>query len=99
VEESFAPVRSLVVFDTIEEALTLANDTTYGLGASVFGSSNEARYVAIRLDAARVMINESPLYGDDTLPLGGVKDSGLNGAMDKIEEMTYVKRVHVGSKG
>lgn len=99
VEESFAPVRSLVVFDTIEEALTLANDTTYGLGASVFGSSDEARYVAIRLDAARVMINESPLYGDDTLPLGGVKDSGLNGAMDKIEEMTYVKRVHVGSKG
>lgn len=96
VEESFAPVRSLVVFDTLEEALTLANDTTYGLGASVFGSADEARQVAIGLDAARVMINESPLYGDDTLPLGGIKDSGLNGAMDKIEEMTYVKRIHVG---
>jgi len=96
VEESFAPVRSLVVFDTIEEALALANDTVYGLGGSVFGAPEQAKEIAIGLDAARVMINEGPLYGDDTLPLGGIKDSGLNGAMDKIEEMTYVKRIHVG---
>jgi len=96
IEESFAPVRSLVVFDTMEEALALANDTTYGLGGSVFGSPDQARQIAVGLDAARVMINESPLYGDDTLPLGGIKDSGLDGAMDKIEEMTYVKRIHVG---
>jgi acyl-CoA reductase-like NAD-dependent aldehyde dehydrogenase len=96
VEESFAPLRSLVVFDTVDEALALANDTVYGLGGSVFGAPEEAKDVAIGLDAARVMINESPLYGDDTLPIGGIKDSGINGAMDKIEEMTYVKRIHVG---
>jgi acyl-CoA reductase-like NAD-dependent aldehyde dehydrogenase len=97
VEESFAPVRSLVVFADLEEAVLLANDTHYGLGASIFGPVAQAQELARRLEVGRVMINENPLYGDPWLPVGGVKDSGLYGATDKIEEVTYVKRVHVAA--
>jgi acyl-CoA reductase-like NAD-dependent aldehyde dehydrogenase len=96
-EESFAPVRSLVVFDTLEEAVALANDSAYGLGASIFGDPERAAPIARRLAAGRVVINEGPLYGDWALPIGGIRDSGLNGSTDKIEEMAYTKRVHLAT--
>ncbi|HLN58686.1 MAG TPA: aldehyde dehydrogenase family protein, partial [Thermoanaerobaculia bacterium] len=97
IEESFAPVRSFIVFDTVEEAVALANDGPYGLGASIFGEREQAMAIARRLAAGRVMINEGPLYGDYSLPIGGIRDSGLNGSTDKIEEMTYIKRVHLAT--
>ena len=96
-EESFAPVRSFVVFDTVEEAVVLANDSAYGLGASIFGDPERAASIARQLAAGRVVINEGPLYGDWALPIGGIRDSGLNGSTDKIEEMAYTKRVHVAT--
>lgn len=96
VEESFAPVRSLVVFDTVEEAVWLANDGHYALGAALFGPEEVALAMAREIDAGRIIINESPLYGDIYLPVGGVRDSGLYGATDKITEVTYVKRIHIG---
>jgi acyl-CoA reductase-like NAD-dependent aldehyde dehydrogenase len=96
-EESFAPVRSFVVFDTLEEAVALANDSPYGLGASLFGDPEQAAPIARRLAAGRVMINEGPLYSDYSLPIGGIRDSGLTGSTDKIEEMAYTKRVHLAS--
>lgn len=94
IEECFAPVRSFVVFDTIDEAVALANDSPYGLGASIFGDSDLAAAMGRQLAAGRVLINEGPLYSDFSLPIGGIRDSGLNGSSDKIEEMTYVKRIH-----
>ncbi|HLN93565.1 MAG TPA: aldehyde dehydrogenase family protein [Thermoanaerobaculia bacterium] len=97
IEESFAPVRSFIVFETVEEAVALANDGPYGLGASIFGEREQAMAIARRLAAGRVMINEGPLYGDYSLPIGGIRDSGLNGSTDKIEEMTYIKRVHLAT--
>jgi acyl-CoA reductase-like NAD-dependent aldehyde dehydrogenase len=97
-EESFAPVRSFVAFDTAEEAVTLGNDTPYGLGASLFGDPEEAASIARRLAVGRVVINEGPLYSDYSLPIGGIRDSGLNGSTDKIEEMVYVKRIHVATR-
>lgn len=95
-EESFAPVRSMVVFDTQEEAVRLATDSHFGLGAAVFGPETVALDIAGKISAGRVLINESPLYGDVHFPIGGVKDSGLYGATHKIEEMTYAKRLHLG---
>jgi acyl-CoA reductase-like NAD-dependent aldehyde dehydrogenase len=95
-EESFAPLRSLVAYDREEEALALANDCSYGLGASIFGPAEAAQRVAAQLEAGRIMINESPLYGDPYLPIGGIKDSGLYGSTHKIQELVYMKRVHVG---
>jgi acyl-CoA reductase-like NAD-dependent aldehyde dehydrogenase len=97
IEESFAPVRSFVVFDSVEEAVALANDSAYGLGASIFGDPEPAGSIARQLAAGRVIINEGPLYGDWALPIGGIRDSGLNGSTDKIEEMAYTKRVHLAS--
>jgi len=43
------------------------------------------------------MINEGPLYGDIWLPIGGIRDSGLNGSTDKLEEMAYIKRIHLAT--
>jgi acyl-CoA reductase-like NAD-dependent aldehyde dehydrogenase len=86
-----------VVFDTVEEAVALANDSPYGLGASVFGDSEEAAAIGRRLAAGRIMINEGPLYSDYTLPIGGIRDSGLYGSTDKIEEMAYTKRLHLAT--
>ncbi len=97
IEESFAPVRSFVVFDTVEQAVALANDSPYGLGASVFGEPEQAAAIGRRLAAGRIMINEGPLYSDYSLPIGGIRDSGLNGSTDKIEEMAYIKRVHLAT--
>jgi acyl-CoA reductase-like NAD-dependent aldehyde dehydrogenase len=96
-EEAFAPVRSFVVFDTVEEAVALANDGPYGLGASVFGEPEEAAAIGRRLAAGRIMINEGPLYSDISLPIGGIRDSGLYGSTDKIEEMAYTKRLHLAT--
>ncbi len=96
-EEAFAPVRSFVVFDTFEEAVSLANDGPYGLGASVFGEPAAAAAIGQDLAAGRVMINEGPLYGDIWLPIGGIRDSGLNGSTDKLEEMAYIKRIHLAT--
>src|SRR5574342_95302 len=97
IEESFAPVRSFVVFDTVEEAVALANDGPYGLGASIFGEPEQAAAIGRRLAAGRVMINEGPLYSDYALPVGGIRDSGLYGSTDKIEEMAYTKRLHLAT--
>lgn len=96
-EEAFAPVRSFVVFDTADEAMALANDGTYGLGASIFGEPEQAAAIGRDLAAGRVMINEGPLYSDYTLPIGGIRDSGLYGSTDKIEEMAYTKRLHLAT--
>ncbi len=96
-EEAFAPVRSFVVFDTVDEAVALANDGTYGLGASIFGEREQAAAIGRDLAAGRVMINEGPLYSDYTLPIGGIRDSGLYGSTDKIEEMAYTKRIHLAT--
>lgn len=52
--------------------------------------------IALRLAAGRVMINEGPLYGDYSLPIGGIRDRGLNGTTDKIEEMAYINKASPG---
>lgn len=96
VEEAFAPLRSLVVFDGDDQCLALANDSAYGLAGSIFGPVDRAVALARRLEAARVAVNESPLFADPHLPLGGIKDSGLRGSLHKVAELTYVKRIHVG---
>jgi acyl-CoA reductase-like NAD-dependent aldehyde dehydrogenase len=96
-EECFAPLRSLVVFDSDDDAVALASDTPYGLGASLFGSEDRCLAIARHLDVGRVIINEDPLCDAIRLPFGGVKDSGLYGATHKIEELTYAKLVHLGA--
>ena len=78
-EETFGPVLPIVVVDTEEEALRLANDTRFGLGASVWTRDKQrGEDLARRLDAGAVMINESSMaYGALEVPFGGWKESGV----------------------
>jgi acyl-CoA reductase-like NAD-dependent aldehyde dehydrogenase len=92
-QESFAPLRGLVLAEDPRDALALANDTPYALGAAVFGAGEE---VVAGLRAARVLVDEGPLYQDAHLVVGGVGDSGFAGARPKIEQMVWARRVHRG---
>jgi acyl-CoA reductase-like NAD-dependent aldehyde dehydrogenase len=61
-EETFGPILPVMAFDTIDEAVALANDSVFGLSAAVFaGNEQEAEHVARRLDAGAVSINDSTL--------------------------------------
>jgi acyl-CoA reductase-like NAD-dependent aldehyde dehydrogenase len=93
--EIFAPIRGLVLVRGIDDAIELARDTQFGIGASVFGGSS-ADHERIRrsLRVARILINESPLYQDAQLVVGGIRDSGYGGARPKIEQLVYARRVH-----
>jgi gamma-glutamyl-gamma-aminobutyraldehyde dehydrogenase len=91
-EEIFGPVMSVIRFEAEEEAIRLANDSAYGLQASVWSSNlNRAHRVARALRAGTVHVNQ---YDEDdiTVPFGGVKQSG-NGrdkslhAFDKVTEL------------
>jgi acyl-CoA reductase-like NAD-dependent aldehyde dehydrogenase len=95
-EESFGPVRSLVLARDEDEAVALANETRFGLGAAVFGGGEG---VAARLRGARIVVEEGPLYQDPHLVVGGVGDSGLGGARPKLEQLVYARRVHRGGGG
>ncbi|WCE09049.1 aldehyde dehydrogenase family protein [Pseudomonas sp. JBR1] len=76
-EEIFGPVGTVIVFDTEAEAIALANDSSYGLAATVWtGNLARAHRVAAAVKAGAVGINcWSPL--DANLPWGGVKTSGI----------------------
>jgi aldehyde dehydrogenase (NAD+) len=75
-EEIFGPVLSIIPYNDEEEAISIANDTLYGLQAYVFSSSAaRARVVAARIDAGRVLINT--LSHEPEAPFGGFKQSGI----------------------
>lgn len=75
-EEIFGPVLVIIPFDTEDEAITLANDSSYGLAAGIWCADSErARNLARRLRTGRVRINGAPL--DKRAPHGGFKLSGI----------------------
>lgn len=76
-EEIFGPVLTVLWYDTIEEAVRIANDTKYGLAGAVFTDDlNEAYYAAKKIKSGIVHVNS---YGDDNnmAPFGGMKESGM----------------------
>lgn len=75
-EEIFGPVLSLISYRDEEDAITIANDTDYGLQAHVFSSDvARAKRVANQIEAGRVFINDAP--HDPIAPFGGFKQSGF----------------------
>jgi acyl-CoA reductase-like NAD-dependent aldehyde dehydrogenase len=83
-EECFGPVASICRVKSFDEAIALANDSTFGLGASVFTTSlEEAMEAAERLEAGMVWVN-NPLIDNDALPFGGWKASGLGRELSRL---------------
>lgn len=75
-EEIFGPVLSIIPYTDDNDAVTIANDTEYGLAAYIFSSDrNRAFSVASRIDAGRISING--LSHDSKAPFGGFKQSGI----------------------
>ena len=77
--ETFGPVVAVYPVDSDEEAIRLANDSDYGLNASVWGSLPHARAVARQIEAGSVNINEgfTATWTSHDAPMGGFKKSGL----------------------
>lgn len=94
--EVFAPIVSIVPFDTFEEALDMADASVYGLQAGIYTNDiNKAFQAVKRLDVGGVIINDVPTFRVDHMPYGGNKASGLGreGIRYAMEEMTNIKFV------
>ncbi|EMT50185.1 MULTISPECIES: aldehyde dehydrogenase family protein [Brevibacillus] len=78
-EETFGPILPIMTFSTEEEAIRLANDTPYGLNASVWSQNKaKAKRVALQLESGNVCINDVIIsFANPNLPFGGVKQSGI----------------------
>src|SRR5215210_9073763 len=77
-EESFGPVVGVIKVRDAEEAVRLANDSRYGLSASVFGKTREAEAVARRLQVGTANVNDVLVgFLASDVPMGGWKDSGI----------------------
>jgi acyl-CoA reductase-like NAD-dependent aldehyde dehydrogenase len=95
-EELFGPAVAVRPVAGIDEAIALANDTQYGLGAGVFTRDvNDALRFAREVDAGNVHVNWTPLWRADLMPYGGLKGSGIGkeGPRYAVEEMTELKSV------
>ncbi|PTB58407.1 hypothetical protein M431DRAFT_549132 [Trichoderma harzianum CBS 226.95] len=96
----FGPVASLYVVDTEEEAIEIANATTFGLGSSVYSSNiKHAKEIAAKMEAGMVFINSALNAGAD-VPFGSVKNSGFGRELGElgIGEFLNKKLVRVHQK-
>ncbi|NLP59783.1 aldehyde dehydrogenase [Paraburkholderia sacchari] len=93
-EEIFGPVLSVITFDTIDEAVRIANDSDYGLAAAVWTANlTHAHEISRRLRAGTVWVNCYDEGGDMNFPFGGFKESG-NGrdkSLHALEKYTELK--------
>lgn len=97
-EEIFGPILSVTTFASIEEAITLANDTPYGLAAAVYTSNlNNAIHLSREIRAGVVTVNCFG-EGDITTPFGGYKESGFGGRDKSIwahDQYTEIKTIWI----
>lgn len=95
-KEVFGPVVAVTAYDTIDEAIELANRTEYGLQAAIFTADITTALQAVRrLDFGGVLVNEVPTWRADQQPYGGLRDSGntREGPAFTIKEMTEIRMV------
>ncbi len=102
-DETFGPTLPIMRVADAEEALRLANDSPYGLAASVYGDRRRAEALARRIEAGAVCVNDALLnYLAVELPMGGWKASGLGsrhgaGGIRKYtkQQSLFISRVHL----
>ena len=95
-DEIFGPAVALTRVDDIDEAIAMANDTNYGLSASIFTQDiDRALKYAQQVESGNIHINWGTQWRADLMPYGGVKDSGMGkeGPKYTIQEMTETKMV------
>lgn len=95
-DELFGPAVAVTPFNTIDEAIALANQTVYGLGAGIFTENLEwAMKFAREVESGNLHINWGPQWRADLMPYGGLKESGFGkeGPRYAVEEMTELKMV------
>jgi acyl-CoA reductase-like NAD-dependent aldehyde dehydrogenase len=95
-EETFGPVAPIMTFETLDEAIAIANETEFGLTAAVFTRSlHDAWRAAEELRHGTVHINETTNYWDQLAPFGGAKKSGAGRELAGwiIDALTETKQI------
>ena len=94
--EVFGPVVAIASYDELDDAISMANDSEYGLQAAIFTSDIGKGLRAVRaLDYGGVLVNEVPTWRADQQPYGGLRDSGntREGPAYSVREMTEIRMV------
>lgn len=94
--EVFGPIIPICGFDTIEEAIDIANQSTYGLCGNIITKNiNNAFKVAEKLEVGGVVINGSSFFRSAEMPFGGWKHSGIGneGISTTLQEMSHIKTI------
>ena len=97
-EETFAPIVSIVSYETLDEAIAHVNNSNLGLNAGIYTNVlTDAMRAADELEAGAVIINDIPTFRVDHMPYGGVKMSGYGkeGIKYAVEEMTNLKFITI----
>lgn len=97
-EETFGPVVSILRAEDPEEALRIANDTSYGLSAALMTNDlQKAMDLSLRLESGMIHVNDCTISDEPHVPFGGVKNSGFGreGGRYSMEEMTELKWITV----
>ncbi len=95
-DELFGPAVAVTPFNSVDEAIALANQTHYGLAAGIFTENLEwAMKFAREVESGNLHINWGPQWRADLMPYGGLKESGFGkeGPRYAVEEMTELKMV------
>jgi len=93
-EEIFGPVLVVITYNTVDEAVEIANDSIYGLAGAVFGTEKEANAVARKMKTGTIYVNHG--QWDVKSPFGGYKQSGIGreGGREGYEEYLEVKTIY-----
>lgn len=93
-DETFGPISPIIRVNGVDEAINVANDTRYGLQASIFTENIHHALRAVQeIEAGSVMVNKQSTFRTDNMPFGGFKMSGMGkeGVKYAVEDMTRTK--------
>jgi succinate-semialdehyde dehydrogenase/glutarate-semialdehyde dehydrogenase len=96
-EEVFGPVAPIIKFSNVDEAIKIANDTPFGLGATIFTKDiDKAKIIATKIEAGNVFIN-GYVRSDSRIPFGGTKRSGYGRELGSygIKEFVNIKNIWI----